>query len=122
MNTIQRLTDKLADYMDDKELRRTVRKLKAIGTHDAAAAIATVLDTPAETGRILVKTLVSMGPVVIPAMLEVIDTGVEEEGIRNAHRVLARLGNVHSARAQYAVCWADLEEQEPLALDRTTAA
>jgi len=58
----------------------------------------------------------------IQRLTDKLDTGVEEEGIRNAHRVLARLGNVHSARAQYAVCWADLEEQEPLALDRTTAA
>ena len=111
MNTVQRLTLKLADATDDHELLRIVRDLRDLGTVEAAAAIATVLDTPGPMGRRIVRELVQMGPVVMPAMLDAIETGIDEDAIRNAHRVLAALGDEYSARAQHAHCWADVGER-----------
>ena len=37
---------------------------------------------------------------------------MDEDQIRNAHRVLARLGDPYSKKAVLAVCWADLEARE----------
>ena len=47
----------------------------------------------------------------IPEMRKRLEA-LDEDMIRNAHRVLAALGDERSDRAQYAVCWADFEEGE----------
>jgi hypothetical protein len=40
---------------------------------------------------------------------------MDEDQIRNAHRVLAALGDRYSKRAVRAYCWADLEEHDAAA-------
>ena len=48
-------------------------------------------------------------------MRRCVATGVDEDAIRNAHRVLAALGDPFSRRAVSAHCWADLEEEDAAA-------
>ena len=45
-------------------------------------------------------------------MRRLVAESMDEDQIRNAHRVLARLGDRSSRKAVRAVCWADLEERQ----------
>jgi hypothetical protein len=122
MKTIRQLTARLLEADETPELVRIIRALEATRSHEAIPALVTVLDTYGPVGRAAVRALVSLGAIVVPAMRDVIENGVDEEMIRNAHRVLARLGDAFSARAQHAYCWADLDELAPVALDLQNAA
>ena len=61
------------------------------------------------------RGLISFGQFAESEMRRCLARSMDEDQIRNAHRVLAALGDRHSKRAATAYCWADLEEEEAAA-------
>lgn len=85
-----------------------------VDTGDPAAidVLAKHLDNPGVLGRAATRALIGFGKAAEPAMRKALDA-LDEDTIRNAHKVLAALGDRTSARAQHAFCWADLDETAP---------
>jgi HEAT repeat protein len=91
-----------------------VERIRALGeTRDPAAipALAELLDSGGPIASAVVDALVELGEAAWAPMWRCVDEGVEEWAIRNAYRVLARLGSEYALRAQDAECWADFEEE-----------
>ncbi len=109
MPTIDQLARRLDDAAPAAALCATLRALAATRDPAAIAVIATMLDSAGVVGNAAVEALVSFGDAARPEMRRCIDTGIDEDGIRNAFRVLAALGDVAAADAQHADCWAELD-------------
>jgi hypothetical protein len=105
VRTLSRLID---DAMDNTAILPLIAQLAGTRKLAAIAVLASLLDSAGSVGDAAVHALIGFGDAVIPAMRECLDA-MDEDMIRNAHRVLAALGDVDSARAQYAHCWDDLE-------------
>ena len=101
---------------------RAIRALEATRHEDAALVIGDFLDMPGPVGNEAVRALVSLatsgGYRCRYSVCEDCDiriwVSLDDDEIRNAHRVLAALGNGASQRALAADCWADAEEEEAL--------
>lgn len=92
-----------------KKACRLVREIAASGDPGVIPALVSLLDYQCEIGRAVVDALVGLGPAVEPEMRRCLEAD-EETVIRNAHRVLARLGDRRSEFAKEAYCWADLAD------------
>jgi hypothetical protein len=91
---------------------RTIRKIARTQDPDAIAILGSLLDSPGLIGAAAVLGLYSFGQFAASEMRRLVAESMDEDQIRNAHRVLARLGDRYSRKAQHAVCWADLEERQ----------
>jgi HEAT repeat protein len=109
MKTVKKLARRLANAFDSAVVLDTIARLGETRDEAAIPVLVGVLDTPGPIGRAAVRALVSLGAAAAPAMHDCIENGIDEDTIRNAHRVLAALGDVRSARYQHAICWADLD-------------
>jgi hypothetical protein len=90
-----------------------VERIRALAeTRDPAAipALAELLESAGPIAEAVVEALSGFGEAAWEPMWRCVDESVEEFAIRNAYRVLARLGSEWALRAQDAVCWADLVE------------
>jgi hypothetical protein len=95
-----------------------IRKIARTQDPDAIVLLASLMDSPGPVGAAAVRGLVSFGHRAEPETRRCLARSMDEDQIRNAHRVLAKLGDRASKRAVPARCWADLEalaEQEELA-------
>jgi hypothetical protein len=108
---LQKLADSLEDCTTSTESVRVIRRIARTNDPDAIVLLASVLDTPGPVGEAAVHGLLSFGQLAMTEMRRCVAGGVDEEAIRNAHRVLAALGDRASKRAVSAHCWADLEEE-----------
>jgi hypothetical protein len=121
--TVLRLARTIHDPRNlSEDYVRGIRALEATRHEDAAPIIADFLDMPGPVGDEAVRALVSLArcgggrctrAVVADCCLRVW-TSLDDDEIRNAHRVLAALGSDASRRALAADCWADAEEEEAL--------
>jgi hypothetical protein len=115
MNTnLQKLADSLEDCTTSTELVRVIRRITRTQDPDAIAILASVLDTPGPAGAAAVRGLLAFGQLAVGEMRRCVGTAMDEDAIRNAHHVLAALGDRGSKRAVSAHCWADLEEEDAL--------
>lgn len=98
------------DYVD------CIRALEATRHPDAALVIGDLLDMPGPVGDEAVTALIWLASRGIGSVCEDccvrIWVSLDDDEIRNAHRVLAALGDRASQRALAADCWADAEEEE----------
>ncbi len=108
---LKKLADALEDCTTSTGYVRIIRKITRTQDPDAIAILASLLDSPGPVGAAAVRGLVSFGQLAEAEMRRCLDA-MDEDMIRNAHRVLAALGDTYSQRAQYAFCWADLEEEQ----------
>jgi HEAT repeat protein len=111
-SSIRTLSARLADTFDNAKLLRIIDALAETRDPAAVPVLATVLDTPGPVGRAAVQALIRFGDAAVPTMRECLEA-MDEDTIRNAHRVLAALGDIVSAEAQHAYCWSDLGETHP---------
>jgi len=109
---LKKLAERLEDCTTSTEYVRLIRRITRTQDPDAIVVLASLLDTPGPVGAAAVRGLVSFGQLAESEMRRCVATGVDEDMIRNAHRVLAALGDTFSQRAQHAYCWADLEEDD----------
>ncbi len=91
------------------EIIAVMREIARSGDPDAIVVLSRQLDVPCDVGRAAVACLVAIGFAVIPEMRRRLDA-LDEDMVRNAHRVLAVLGDENSRAALDAECWADLEQ------------
>jgi hypothetical protein len=121
--TILRLTRAIHDPRNlSEDYVRGIGALRATRHEDAALIIGEFLDVPGPVGDEAVRALVSLATCgarrcrrsVVEDCSVRIWVSLDEHEIRNAHRVLAALGNTASQRALAADCWADAEEEELL--------
>jgi len=110
-SNLEKLADSLEDCTTPAEYVRVIRRITKTQDPDAILLLASVLDTPGAIGAAAVRGLLSFGQLAMSEMRRCVATGVDEDAIRNAHRVLAALGDRASKRAVSAHCWADLEEE-----------
>jgi hypothetical protein len=110
-SNLKKLADSLEDCMTSAEYVRAIRRITRTQDPDAMAILASLLDTPGPVGAAAVKGLVSFGQFAESEMRRCLACSMDEDQIRNAHRVLAELGDRASKRAVSAHCWADLEEE-----------
>ncbi|HEY2513325.1 MAG TPA: hypothetical protein VGI39_20795 [Polyangiaceae bacterium] len=108
---LQKLADSLEDCSTSTDLVLVIRRITRTRDPDAIAVLASVLDTPGPAGAAAVRGLISFGQLAESEMRRTVALSMDEDAIRNAHRVLAALGNRRSKRAVSACCWADLEEE-----------
>ena len=109
--TVKKLRRQMLSAQFSEDIIRILFAIARTGEADAIPVIADQMDVPCDVGRAAVRALIEIGPAVIPEMLERLEA-LDEDMVRNAHRVLAALGDERSARAADAVCWADFEEEE----------
>ena len=123
MNSILRLTRAIHDPRNlSEDYVRGIRALRDTRHEDAALVIGDFLDMPGPVGDEAVRALVSLATCgARPCRYAVckdcdirIWVSLDDDEIRNAHRVLAALGNGASQRALAADCWADAEKEEAL--------
>ena len=119
---LKKLADSLEDCTISTEYIRVIRRITRTQDPDAIAILASLLDTPGPVGAAAVRALISFGQLADAEMRRCVADGVDEDMIRNAHRVLAALGDAYSKRAQYAYCWADLDEEQPSTESRDVGA
>jgi hypothetical protein len=112
MKTMKTLAARLNRITESEKGLALIREIVATGDLAAIDILANHLDNPGVLGRAATQALIGFGKAAEPAMRRCLDA-MDEDTIRNAHRVLAALGDAYSARAQHAVCWADLEEAVP---------
>ena len=112
---LKKLADSLEDCTTSTEYVRVIRRITRTQDPDAIVILASVLDTPGPVGAAAVRGLMAFGQLAEGEMRRCVATGVDEDVIRNAHRVLAALGDPFSRRAVSAHCWADLEEEDAAA-------
>jgi hypothetical protein len=112
---LKKLAESLEDCTTSTEYVRVIRRITRTQDPDAIVILASVLDTPGPVGAAAVRGLMAFGQLAESEMRRCVATGVDEDAIRNAHRVLAALGDPYSHRAQHAYCWADLEEEDAAA-------
>ena len=98
--------DTSTDYVD------VIRRITRTRDLDAIAILASLLDSPGPVGAAAVRGLISFGQFAESEMRRCLRLSMDEDQIRNAHRVLAALGDRYSMRAVRAYCWADLEEED----------
>jgi HEAT repeat protein len=110
-SNLQKLADRLEDCITSTEYVRAIRRITRTQDPDAIAILASLLDTPGPVGAAAVRGLIAFGQFAEREMRRCVAEGVDEDAIRNAHRVLAALGDRGSKRAVSAKCWADLEEE-----------
>jgi hypothetical protein len=110
-SNLKKLADCLEDCTTSTQYIRVIRQITRTQHPDAIAILASLLDSPGPVGAAAVKGLISFGQLAEAEMRRCLDA-MDEDMIRNAHRVLAALGDAYSQRAQYAYCWADLEEED----------
>jgi hypothetical protein len=96
--------DTSTEYVD------VIRRITRTEDLDAIAILASLLDSPGPVGAAAVRGLVSFGQFAESEMRRCLARSMDEDQIRNAHRVLAALGDRASKRAVSAHCWADLED------------
>jgi HEAT repeat protein len=109
--SINSLRNKMLSAPYSTEIIAVMFEIARTGDPDAIPVLADQMDVPCDVRRAAVACLIEIGPAVIPEMRKRLEAD-DEDMIRNAHRVLAHFGDERSARAQYAVCWADFEEEE----------
>jgi hypothetical protein len=107
--TVKKLRRQMLSAQFSEDIIRILFAIARTGEADAIPVIADQMDVPCAVGRAAVQALIEIGPAVIPEMRKRLEA-LDEDMIRNAHRVLAALGDQRSARAEQAECWADLEE------------
>jgi hypothetical protein len=112
-SNLEKLADRLEDCTTSTDYVRIIRKITRTQDPDAIAILASLLDSPGPVGAAAVRGLISFGRLAEAEMRRCLVDSMDEDQIRNAHRVLAALGDAYSRRAQYAYCWADLEEEQP---------
>ncbi len=110
-SNLEKLADSLEDCTTPAEHVGVIRRITKTQDPDAILLLASVLDTPGAVGAAAVRGLIAFGQLAMSEMRRCIATGVDEDAIRNAHRVLAALGDRASKRAVSAHCWADLEDE-----------
>jgi HEAT repeat protein len=108
--------DTSTDYVD------VIRRIARTRDLDAIAILASLLDSPGPVGAAAVRGLISFGQFAESEMRRCLALSMDEDQIRNAHRVLAALGDRYSKRAVNAYCWADLEEEDEAAAKKKAAA
>ena len=108
--------DTSTDYVD------VIRRIARTRDLDAIAILASLLDSPGPVGAAAVRGLISFGQFAEGEMRRCLALSMDEDQIRNAHRVLAALGDRYSKRAVNAYCWADLEEEDEAAAKKKAAA
>ena len=111
---LKKLAAALRDATMPDEHVRLIRRVARTEDPDAIAVLASQLDVPGPAGAEAVRALVSFGQLAVSEVRRCLQAK-DEDMIRNAHRVLAALGDAHSARAQDAHCWADLDDEGWLA-------
>ena len=99
-----------------------IRRIARTRDLDAIAILASLLDSPGPVGAAAVRGLISFGQFAEGEMRRCLALSMDEDQIRNAHRVLAALGDRYSKRAVNAYCWADLEEEDEAAAKKKAAA
>jgi len=109
--TVKKLRRQMLAAQFSEDIIRLMFAIARTGEADAIPVIADQMDVPCAVGRAAVQALIEIGPAVIPEMRKRLEA-LDEDMIRNAHRVLGALGDERSARAAQAVCWADFEEAE----------
>jgi hypothetical protein len=110
--TLQTLAARLNRVTESEKGLALIGQIVATGDLAAIDILARHLDNPGVLGRAATQALIGFGRAAEPAMRKLLSL-LDEHTIRNAHRVLATLGDTSSARAQHAYCWADLEEDAP---------
>ena len=119
--TLKKLARKLDDASTSTAAVRVVHRIVCTQDPDAIAVLAAALDWPGPVGEAAVEGLSAFGQLAAAEMRRTVARSLDEDAIRNAHRVLAALGDRFSARAVDAVCWADLEEDDAAAVSRSHA-
>ena len=99
-----------------------IRKITRTRDPGAIAVLASLLDSPGPIGAAAVRGLKSFGPLAETEMRRCVAQSMDEDQIRNAHRVLAALGDAYSRRAVRACCWADLDDEDAIAARAADAA
>lgn len=110
--TLHTLASRLNRVTESEKGLVLIGQIVATGDKAAIDILARHLDNPGVLGRAATQALIGFGKAAEPAMRKLL-SALDEHTIRNAHRVLAALGDAHSGRAQHAYCWADLEEDAP---------
>jgi hypothetical protein len=113
--TLARLADALEDCVTPAEHVRVIRDIARTQDPDAIAILAPLLESCGEIAAATVEALLSFGQLAEGEMRRCVAESMDEDQIRNAHRVLAGLGDAYSRRAVTAHCWADLEEENAIA-------
>ncbi len=113
--TLKNLTRALDRCTTSTEYVVVIRKLARTQDPDAIKILASLLDSPGPVGAAAVRGLLSFGQLAETAMRRCLARSMDEDQIRNAHRVLAALGDAYSERAVSAYCWTDLEVEDALA-------
>ncbi len=108
-HTLKKLARKFENTSESEQMIRIVFAIARCGDPAAIPLLASWMDQPGIVGRKIAEALVEMGPQVVPVVRKCLEA-LDEDMIRNAHRVLAAFGDEYSQRAQHAYCWADLEE------------
>jgi hypothetical protein len=111
--TLEKLARKFENTSESEKMIRIVFAIARCGDPAAIPLLASWMDQPGIVGRKIAEALVEMGPQVVPVVRKCLEA-LDEDMIRNAHRVLAAFGDEYSKRAQHAYCWADLEEDADL--------
>ena len=106
---LTKLSRRIDDCSSNEQFVHVIRLITRTGDPDAIAVLASLLECPGEVGLEAVRGLYTFGQFAEAEMRRVVAESMEETAIRNAHRVLARLGDRYSRRAVHAVCWADLD-------------
>jgi hypothetical protein len=123
---LQKLAERLEDCTTSTALVRVIRRIVRTRDPDAIVVLASVLPTRGPAGPAAVRGLISFGQLAESEMRRTVARSLDEDAIRNAHRVLAALGDRRSKRAVSAHCWADLQEEaaleEQAATDKSTGA
>lgn len=109
---LRRLRRKLEDAPTSEPAVAAIREIAATQDPDAIRILCRWLDVPGPTGLAAVEGLVSFGVFAEEAVRRVVRVSMDEDQIRNAHRVLAALGDEQSKRTVRAWCWADLDEND----------
>jgi hypothetical protein len=118
---LAKLADRLEDCMTPAQYVRVIGKITRTQDPDAIALLASLLDSSGEVGAAAVQGLLSFGQMAESEMRRCVAESTDEDQIRNAHRVLAALGNAYSKRAVGACCWADLDEEDAIAAANAAA-
>jgi hypothetical protein len=118
---LKKLTRALDRCTTSTEYVVVIRKIARTQDPDAIAILASLLDSPGPVGAAAVRGLLSFGQFAESAMRRCVAESMDEDQIRNAHRVLAALGDAYSTRAVSAHCWADLDEEDAITAARAAA-
>jgi hypothetical protein len=112
---LRNLKRALDDCTTSTEYLDVIHAITRTQDPDAIEILASLLDSPGPVGAAAVEGLISFGQLAESAMRRCVARSMDEDQIRNAHRVLAALGDGYSRRAVRAYCWADLEEEDAIA-------